>query len=213
MLQNVEPTAISSARRASSPKLEHSSVIDQILEDEDTPKKQRQPQADLRTLRDEHDYTVPRVRFAVSRSIESVTRRSSCRSPNHRARPIRLREAVVVIADIRMKAALAVMSLPYSDAFHVTLTTECTETFQRARNSFEFFEGATKIAYDNTSVAVKKVLEGPNRELTTEFLHSRVTPSSLTILSRAAQKPLEQVGITDATPRSVPACDLPTQLT
>jgi transposase len=27
-----------------------------------------------------------------------------------------------------------------------------------------------KIAYDNTTVAVKKVLEGPNRELTTEFL-------------------------------------------
>ncbi len=28
----------------------------------------------------------------------------------------------------------------------------------------------TKIAYDNTTVAVKKVLEGPNRELTSEFL-------------------------------------------
>ena len=37
--------------------------------------------------------------------------------------------------------------------------------------AFEFFGGvATKIAYDNTTVAVKKVLEGPNRELTTEFL-------------------------------------------
>jgi transposase len=79
----------------------------------------------------------------------------------------------VEIAWIRVKSALAVMSLPYSDAFFVSsFPRECTETFQAVHdNSFEFFAGVpTKIAYDNTTVAVKKVLEGPNRELTTEFL-------------------------------------------
>jgi hypothetical protein len=48
-----------------------------------------------------------------------------------------------------MKAALAVMCLPYSDAFFVSaFPRECTETFQAAHdNSFEFFEGVpTKIA-------------------------------------------------------------------
>ncbi len=82
-------------------------------------------------------------------------------------------EVVVEIAGTRVKAALAVMSLPYSDVFFVSaFPRECTETFQAAHdNSFEFFGGVpTKFAYDNTTVAVKKVLEGPNRELTTEFL-------------------------------------------
>jgi hypothetical protein len=65
------------------------------------------------------------------------------------------------------------MSLPHSDAFHVTaFPHECTETFQGAHDtSFTFFGGVpTKIAYDNTTVAVKRVLEGPNRELQREFL-------------------------------------------
>jgi transposase len=82
-------------------------------------------------------------------------------------------EAVVEIAGTRVKAALAVMSLPYSDAFFVSaFPRERTETLQAAHdNSFEFFGAVpTKIAHDNTTVAVKKVLEGPNRELTTEFL-------------------------------------------
>ena len=87
--------------------------------------------------------------------------------------PFDFGEAIVVVAGGRRKAALAVMSLPYSDAFFVSaFPRECTETFQAAHdNSFKFFGGVpTKIAYDNTLVAVKKVLEGPNRELTSEFL-------------------------------------------
>ena len=65
------------------------------------------------------------------------------------------------------------MTLPYSDAFFVSAyPRECTETFQAGHvAAFEFFGGVpTKIAYDNTSIAVKKVI-GPQRaELTTEFL-------------------------------------------
>lgn len=56
------------------------------------------------------------------------------------------------------------MSLPYSDAFFVSaFPRECAETFETFQKShdsaFEFFGGVpTKIAYDDSTVAVKKVL-------------------------------------------------------
>ena len=82
-------------------------------------------------------------------------------------------EATVEIAGVRVKAALAVMTLPYSDAFFVSAyPRECTETFQAGHvAAFEFFGGVpTKTAYDNTKIAVSRIV-GPNeRTLTREFL-------------------------------------------
>ena len=81
-------------------------------------------------------------------------------------------EATVVIAGLETKAALAVMTLPYSDAYFVSAyPRECTETFQAGHvAAFEFFGGVpVRTSYDNTSIAVKKVV-GRERELTTEFL-------------------------------------------
>ena len=86
-----------------------------------------------------------------------------------------LGEAVVEIAGVGVKAHLAVVSLPYSDAFHVSVDpAECTETFRQAHvSAFEFFGGVpTRIAYDNTTIAGKLML-GPNRELTNAFLPLR----------------------------------------
>ena len=80
--------------------------------------------------------------------------------------------ATVEIAGRRRKAAFAVMSLPYSDAFHVSAyPRECTETFQAAHvAAFSFFGGVpTRTSYDNTTIAVRKVI-GRERELTREFL-------------------------------------------
>jgi len=179
MLRNVEPTGYQQRPgERPRPKLgAFLGVIDQILEEDTTaPKKQRHTAKRIfERLRDEHGY----------QGSESQVRRYLADN-DHRHREVFVPlaqppgeaqfdfgEAVVVIADTRRKAALAVMSLPYSDAFFVTaFPRECTETFQAAHDSsFEFFDGVpTKIAYDNTSVAVKKVLEGSNRELTTEFL-------------------------------------------
>src|SRR6266571_2905507 len=68
--------------------------------------------------------------------------------------------ATVKIAGIERKAACAVMCLPYSDAFLVqAYPRECTETFQAAHTAaFSFFGGVpTKISYDNTSIAVRKI--------------------------------------------------------
>jgi hypothetical protein len=82
-------------------------------------------------------------------------------------------EATVEIDGIRCKAALAVMILPYSDAFFVSAyPRECTETFQQGHvSAFEFFGGVpTRTAYDNTLIAVSKVMGVSERELTREFL-------------------------------------------
>ena len=179
MLENVEPPGYQQRTgERPRPKLgPFLGVIDQILEvDQTAPKKQRHTaQRIFERLRDEHGY----------RGSESHVRRY-LGEIDHRHREVFVSlsqpageaqfdfgEAVVEIAGIRVKVALAVMSLPYSDALFVTAyPRECTETFQAAHvAAFEFFGGVpTKIAFDNTTVAVKKVLEGPNRELTTEFL-------------------------------------------
>jgi transposase len=178
MLAHVEPPGYQVATERPRPKLgAFLATIDQILaDDESAPKKQRHTAKRIfERLRDEHGCTasVSQVRAVVAE-----------RRNRHREVFVPLTqpageaqfdfgEAVVEIADERVKVALAVMSLPHSDAFHVTaFPHECTETFQGAHDaSFAFFGGVpTKIAYDNTTIAVKRVLEGPNRELQREFL-------------------------------------------
>jgi hypothetical protein len=65
------------------------------------------------------------------------------------------------------------MTLPYSDAFFVSAyPRECTETFQAAHiAAFSFFGGVpVRISYDNTTIAVKRVVGPSERELTREFL-------------------------------------------
>jgi transposase len=70
------------------------------------------------------------------------------------------------------KVAFFVMALPYSDAsFVMAFERECTETFWEGHvRAFEFFKGVPKrITYDNTKVAVSKIL-GKERRLTQGFL-------------------------------------------
>ena len=82
-------------------------------------------------------------------------------------------EATVEIAGERRKAALAVMTLPYSDAFFVSAyPRECTETFQQGHlASLRVLRRRPhSLDYDNTSIAVSKVMGRGERELTREFL-------------------------------------------
>jgi transposase len=70
------------------------------------------------------------------------------------------------------KVAFFVMALPYSDAsFVMAFERECTETFWEGHvRAFEFFQGVPRrITYDNTKVAVSKIL-GKERRLTQGFL-------------------------------------------
>ncbi len=62
---------------------------------------------------------------------------------------------------MRCKAALGVITLPYSDTYFLSAyPRECTETFQAAHVAgFEFFGGVpVRISYDNTTIAVSKVI-------------------------------------------------------
>ena len=82
-------------------------------------------------------------------------------------------EATVVYRGRERKIAFFVMTLPYSDAlFCQAFPRECTEAFQEGhRRAFEFFNAVPKrISYDNSRIAVSKVLEKRDRVLTAGFL-------------------------------------------
>ncbi len=71
------------------------------------------------------------------------------------------------------KAALFVMSLPYSDALFIrAYPRECTEAFQAGHvRAFDYFRGVpTRISYDNSRIAIKKLVGPRKRELTDGFL-------------------------------------------
>ncbi len=71
------------------------------------------------------------------------------------------------------KVALFVMTLPYSDAICIqAFPRECTESFQEGHvRAFAFFGGVpTRISYDNSKVAVGKIVGNREREVTKEFL-------------------------------------------
>jgi transposase len=70
------------------------------------------------------------------------------------------------------KISFFVMSLVHSDAMFVTaFPRECTEAFLEAHvRAFDFFGFVPKrISYDNTRVAITKILTGHKRKHTTEF--------------------------------------------
>jgi transposase len=82
-------------------------------------------------------------------------------------------EATVVYRGQPRKVAMFVMSLPQSDAvFCQIFPRECTETFQEGhRRAFEFFAAVPKrITYDNTKIAVAKVIQKRGGAFTREFL-------------------------------------------
>jgi transposase len=81
--------------------------------------------------------------------------------------------AEVVVAGVRHKAALFVLTLPHSNArFGCLFPRECTETFHEGHaRAFAFFGGVpTRISYDNTKIAVVKLIGPHERHLTREFL-------------------------------------------
>jgi transposase len=81
--------------------------------------------------------------------------------------------ALVRVDGILQKMPFFVMALPHSDAVFVAgFERECTETFWEGHvRAFEYFGGVpTRISYDNTAIAVSKILGGGQRKLTQGFL-------------------------------------------
>jgi transposase len=180
MLAHPEPPGYRARSQQTQPKLgPFIGVIDEILAvdaDPSTPRKQRHTARRIfDRLRDEHGYAGSEV--TVRRYVAQARRHSAevfvpLSQPPGEAQ-FDFGEATVEIAGERVKAALAVMTLPYSDAFLVSAyPRECTETFQAGHvAAFNFFGGVpTKTAYDNTSIAVSKIIGPGERNLTREFL-------------------------------------------
>jgi len=177
ILEHAEPPGYRSRVRRAQPKLgPFIGLIDEMLEaDRDAPPKQRHTARRIfHRLRDEHDYRGSEVQ--VRRYVAQTKRHARevfvpLSHPPGEAQ-FDFGEATVVIAGEQTKAAFAVMTLPFSDAWHLSASPrECTETFQAAHvAAFEFFGGVpTRTSYDNTTIAVKKVV-GRERDLTREFL-------------------------------------------
>jgi transposase len=151
-------------------------VIEQILAaDRDAPPKQRHTAKRIfERLRDEHGYPggITQVKEAVARYRRHSAEVFVPLSHPPGEAQFDFGFATVKIAGVLRKAACAVMCLPYSDAFLVqSYPRECTETFQAAHvAALSFFGGVpTKISYDNTSIAVRRIV-GRDRELTRGFL-------------------------------------------
>src|SRR5262249_39936412 len=101
--------------------------------------------------------------------------------------------AEVVVAGVRHKAALFVLTLPYSNArFGCLFPRECTETFQEGHaRAFAFFGGVPRrISYDNSKIAVTKFTGPHERHRTKQFLvlQSHFTSNAFFCRVRQAQK-------------------------
>jgi transposase len=151
-------------------------IIDQILESDQTvPKKQRHTAKRIfERLRDEHgfpgQYTIVKdyVREKRLRGQEMFV--PLVHPPGHAQADFG--EALVDIGGLRLKAHFFVMDLPYCDAYFVkAYPGETTEAFCDAHNcAFAFFGGVPQeILYDNTKIAVARILGDGKRKLTRIF--------------------------------------------
>lgn len=151
-------------------------VIDAILEEDKTrPAKQRHTAKRIfDRLRDEHGFTggygivSQYVRGKQLRSREMFV---PLAHPAGEAQAD-FGEALVVIAGVEQKAHYLAMDLPHSDdCFVIAFPAETTEAFLEGHvRAFAYFGGVpTRILYDNTKIAVARILGGEERQKTRAF--------------------------------------------
>jgi transposase len=151
-------------------------VIDAILsDDKQRPAKQRHTAKRIfDRLKDEHQfsggYTIVKdyVRSATLRGQEMFV---PLTHPPGEAQAD-FGEAVVVIAGVERKAHYLAMDLPHSDdCFVIAFPAETTEAFLEGHvQAFAYFGGVpTRILYDNSKIAVAKILGGEERQRTRAF--------------------------------------------
>jgi transposase len=152
-------------------------IIQQILDDDRlAPPKQRHTGRRIyERLRDEHDY---RGCASIVRDAISAYKQSQAEvfvpllHPPGEAQ-CDFGHAEVVVAGVRHKAALFVLTLPFSNArFGCLFPRECTEAFHAGHaRAVAFFGGVpARISYDNSKLTVTR-FTGPNeRRLNQEFL-------------------------------------------
>jgi|TARA_B110000211_G_C14068705_1_gene548901 transposase len=159
------------------PKLDaFTGLIDQILaKDKDLIKKQRHTAKRIyERLRDDHGFTggitivTDYVREAKRRTREVFVPLSH--APGHAQ--VDFGETLGVIGGVECKLHYFAMTLPHSDAVFVkTYPRETTEAFCDGHNAALAFFGGTpqSILYDNTTIAVARILGDGKRERTKTF--------------------------------------------
>jgi transposase len=152
-------------------------IIHQILvDDRQAPKKQRHTAKRIfERLRDEHGFQGGQTVVKDAVRAWQLSHQEVFLPLSHPpgAAQVDFGEATIRLAGQEAKAALFVMTLPYSGAIFIqAFPRECTETFLEGhRRAFEFFGGVPRrITYDNSAIAVIEVLKGRERKLTREFL-------------------------------------------
>jgi transposase len=151
-------------------------VIDAILnDDKQRPVKQRHTSKRIfERLKEEHGftggYTIVKdyVRTATLRGQEVLV---PLMHPAGEAQ-VDFGEALVVVAGVEQKAHYLAMDLPHSDdCFVVAFPAETTEAFFEGHvRAFAHLGGVpTRILYDNTKIAVAKILGGEQRQRTRSF--------------------------------------------
>jgi transposase len=152
-------------------------IIGQILEDDQhaPPKQRHSGRRIYERLRDEHDYpgcaSIVRDAIRAYKQSQAEAFVPLLHPPGEAQADFG--RAEVVVARCRHKAALFVLTLPFSNArFGCLFPRECAETFHEGHaRAFAFFAGVPRrISYDNSKIAVAKLTGPHQRRLTKEFL-------------------------------------------
>ena len=177
MLEYSAPPGYQRQQPPRRPKLDlYIPVIDQILQsDEDRPKKQRHTAKRIfQRLKEEHGfggkYTIVKDYVRQSRTSAREMFVPLVHPPGHGQADFG--EAQVIIDGVLCKAHYLVVDLPYSDAYYVkAYPAETTEAFCDGHNwAFSFFGGVPQsMLYDNTKLAVARILGNGKRKLTRVF--------------------------------------------
>jgi len=151
-------------------------VIDAILiDDKQRPAKQRHTAKRIfERLKEEHGFTGGYTIVKDYVRSEQVRGREMFVPLAHPAgeAQVDFGEALAVIAGVERKAHYLAMDLPHSDdCFVAAFPAETTEAFLEGHvQAFAYFGGVpTRILYDNTKIAVAKILGGEQRQRTRAF--------------------------------------------
>lgn len=177
ILEHAEPPGYRLSQPRKSKLDELLPVIHEILEsDQKVHRKQRHTAKRIfERLRDEHDYRGGQTIVKDAVRAWKQQHREVFLPLSH---PPGEAQVDFGFADVYLlgeltKVAMFVMTLPYSDAiFCQVYPRECTEAFLEGhRRAFEFFGGIPRrISYDNSKIAVGRIVGTRDRQVTREFL-------------------------------------------
>ena len=177
MLRYATPPGYRRRQPAQRPKLDpFTGIVDQILiDDQERPKKQRHTAKRIfDRLRDEYDftggYTIVKD-YVRDKKLGGQEMFVPLVHPPGDAQAD-FGEALVVIDGVQRKAHYLVVDLPHSDdAFVKAFPAETTEAFCEGHNAaFRYFGGVPRsILYDNTTLAVARILGDGRRKRTRVF--------------------------------------------